>query len=97
MSNVAARPDLGRIGGSEAGNERAVRASSAAVAAGRDPEASYACRQRHGAEGDRQGADPKRGVGEGPRQARPYQDREAALTRLRVKLLPTKCAFPSPG
>src|SRR5688572_28333318 len=61
------------------GDERAVRAAPAAVAAGRDPEAARVGYQGHVGAGDRQGADTERGVGQGPRQARPDQDRQIAL------------------
>jgi hypothetical protein len=78
-------------------HERTVRTAPPAMAAGRDPKASPARRQGHVGARHRQGADEERGVGQGPRQARPAEDFEAAVDRpgLRASLAaPKRCPWP---
>src|SRR3546814_1423631 len=62
-------------------HEGPLRTPQTAMDRGRDRQAAYAREEGHGAEGDRQGADPQRGIGEDSRQGRWPVDREAALRR----------------
>src|SRR3546814_18889687 len=61
------------------GQEGPLRTPQTAMDRGRDRQAAYAREEGHGGAGDRQGADPQRGIGEDSRQGRWPVDREAAL------------------